>query len=103
MSVTDTSINKPGLVWCVLLDVSAGYVEVMRTESEASCVLGEYLALVDWMNEWVSEWMSEGVSESDDPQAEIWREVEMEKEVKGIWGWGKACAKTGGCDVLNIA
>ena len=44
---------------CVLLDISAEYVEVMRKESEASCVLGTYLTLFDWMNEWVSEGMSE--------------------------------------------
>ena len=48
---------------CVLLDVCAGYVEVMRKESEASCVHDEYLTLFDWMNEWVKEWVSEGMSE----------------------------------------
>lgn len=70
MSSMDTSINGPGLVWNVLLAVSVGYVEALTKDSQkVSCILHEYLSLVEWMHEWVNDYDSLGT--------EIWREVEI--------------------------
>lgn len=70
MSSMDTSINGPGLVWNVLLAVSAGYVEALTKDSQkVPCILHEYLTLVEWMHEWMNDYDSLGT--------EIWREVEI--------------------------